>query len=208
MKQLRVLADRRHLWAFATGCLAVTAGVLMHLPMFWMGRHTGFRLADMPMDLSMEAGMALIVAGILVAAYGLLPKRQPLAAAAGPEVAVGAPEDAALSPAHWRLLAVLTVALVIDVMKPASLGFVMPGMVAEYAVSATTVAWLPFAALCGTVAGSVIWGALADVYGRRASILLSAVIFVGTSICGSMPSLWWNVGMCFLMEPPPAACCR
>jgi MFS transporter, putative metabolite:H+ symporter len=24
-------------------------------------------------------------------------------------------------------------------------------------------------------------------------------MFVGTSICGAMPSLWWNVGMCFLM---------
>ena len=94
---------------------------------------------------------------------------------------------------------VLTVALVIDVMKPASLGFVVPGMRSEYAVSAATVAWLPFAALCGTVVGSVLWGWLADLYGRRASILLSAVMFVGTSICGAMPSLWWNVGMCFLM---------
>jgi len=49
------------------------------------------------------------------------------------------------------------------------------------------------------VLGSVIWGAIADVYGRKASILLSAVMFVGTSICGAMPSLWWNVGMCFMM---------
>jgi putative MFS transporter len=30
-------------------------------------------------------------------------------------------------------MVVLTVALVIDVMKPASLGFVVPGMQAEYA---------------------------------------------------------------------------
>jgi putative MFS transporter len=49
------------------------------------------------------------------------------------------------------------------------------------------------------VFGSVIWGIIADVYGRKASILLSAVMFVGTSICGAMPSLAWNVGMCFLM---------
>jgi putative MFS transporter len=53
--------------------------------------------------------------------------------------------------------------------------------------------------LIGTVLGSVIWGAIADIYGRKASILLSAVMFVGTSICGAMPSLWWNVGMCFMM---------
>jgi putative MFS transporter len=40
---------------------------------------------------------------------------------------------------------------------------------------------------------------IADIYGRKASILLSAVMFVGTSICGAMPSLAWNVGMCFMM---------
>ncbi len=195
-----VLADRRHLWAFVAGCIAVTIGVVMHLPMFWMGRDMGFRLADMPMDATMVWGMALIVAGIGVAGYGLLPRR-PVAASSShpPGLAISAPEDAPLGRAHWRLMIVLTIALVIDVMKPASLGFVVPGMRSEYGVSAATVAWLPFAALCGTVVGSVLWGWLADVYGRRASILLSAVIFVGTSICGSMPSLAWNVGMCFLM---------
>ena len=194
-----VLADRSHPAAFAVGCLAVTAGVLMHLPMFWMGRDNGFRLADMPMDATMTWGMVLIVAGIVVAAYGLLPKR---GAVAGPEVEwvhSEAPEDAALHWTHWRLMAVLTLALVIDVMKPASLGFVLPGMIDEYGISKATVAWLPFAALCGTVAGSVLWGWMADLFGRRASILLSAVMFVGTSICGAMPSFWWNVGMCFLM---------
>jgi putative MFS transporter len=193
-----VLRDRRHLWAFMLGCVAVTAGVLMHLPMFWMGRANGFRLVDMPMDDGMSWGMALIVGGIAVAAYGLLPKRSGRAAS-GKTLHASAPEDAPLIAAHWRLMAVLTIALVIDVMKPASLGFVLPGMRAEYAISKTTVAWLPFAALCGTVIGSVLWGWLADVYGRRAAILLSAVMFVGTAICGSMPSFWWNVGMCLLM---------
>ncbi|HEX2542246.1 MAG TPA: MFS transporter [Caldimonas sp.] len=194
-----VLADRRHLWAFTGGCLAVTLGVVMHLPMFWMGKDNGFRLADMPIDAEMIWGMVLIVAGIAVAGYGLLPKKLAASAVAEPEVTVSAPEDAPLGRAHWRLMIVLTIALVIDVMKPASLGFVVPGMREEYALSAAAVAWLPFAALCGTVVGSVLWGWLADLYGRRASILLSAVIFVGTSICGSMPSLWWNVGMCFVM---------
>ena len=203
MKPTRVLADRRHLWAFVAGCVAVTVGVVMHVPMFWMGRDNGFHLADMPMDTPMLWGMALIVAGIGVAAYGLLPKRLRAGALAARdlshELSISAPEDAPLNFVHWRLMLVLTVALIIDVMKPASLGFVVPGMQSEYAIGKATVAWLPFAALCGTVVGSVLWGWLADLYGRRASILLSAVMFVGTSICGAMPSLWWNVGMCFLM---------
>jgi hypothetical protein len=45
-----VLSDRRHPAAFALGCLAVAGGVVLHLPMFWVGRDTGFRLADMPMN--------------------------------------------------------------------------------------------------------------------------------------------------------------
>jgi putative MFS transporter len=199
MPTVHVLADRRHLWAFTVGCIAVTVGVVLHLPMFWMGRDNGFHLADMPMDTGMWWGMVLIVVGIGVAGYGLLP-RQPVAAESQQQrLVVSAPEDAPLGRAHWQLMLVLTVALIIDVMKPASLGFVVPGMKSEYGVSRAMVAWLPFAALCGTVVGSVLWGVLADLYGRRASILLSAVMFVGTSICGAMPSFWWNVGMCFLM---------
>ena len=195
----RLTADRPHLWAFVAGCAAVTAGVLLHLPMLWMARDMEFRLAGMPMDDGMLWGMALIAAGIVVAGAGLLPRRRAAGAAAPPPTVVSAPEDAPLGRAHGVLMAVLTVALVIDVMKPASLGFVVPGMALEYGVPKATVAWLPFAALCGTVLGSVLWGLLADVYGRRASILLSAVMFVGTAICGAMPSLWWNVAMCFLM---------
>jgi putative MFS transporter len=72
-------------------------------------------------------------------------------------------------------------------------------MVSEYGVPKATVSLVPFFALIGTVTGSVLWGVIADIYGRKASILLSAVMFVGTSICGAMPSLAWNIGMCFMM---------
>ena len=192
------LADRR-LWAFLLGVVAVTIGVLLHLPMFWMGRDMGFRMAGMPMDGAMIAGMWMIVAGIGLAAYGLLPKGLSRQIETSSQLAVSAPEDAPLSAAHWRLMGVLVVALVIDIMKPASLGFTIPGMIDEYGVPRETVSLVPFVALVGTVVGSFLWGVVADIYGRKASILLSAVMFVGTSICGAMPSLAWNIGMCFLM---------
>src|SRR5206468_3481936 len=79
------------------------------------------------------------------------------------------------------------------------LGFTIPGMVSEYGVPKSTASLVPFFVLTGTVIGSIVWGVIADIYGRKASILLSAVMFVGTSICGAMPSLYWNVGMCFMM---------
>src|SRR5690606_12532409 len=77
--------------------------------------------------------------------------------------------------------------------------FTLPGMKSEYAIGQAYASWLPLSALAGTVVGSILWGAIADIYGRKASILLSAVFFVGTSICGAMPSFAWNLGMCFMM---------
>jgi putative MFS transporter len=164
--------------------------------MYWMARGMGFHLAGMSMDAGMLVGMGLILAGCALAAFGLLPRVE---ADAEPVTVIAPPEDAALTPAHWMMCALLALALVVDIMKPASLGFVTPGMRAEYGLEKHIVAFLPFAALAGTVAGSFVWGWLADIYGRRASILLSSVMFVGTSICGAMPDFWWNVGMCFLM---------
>ena len=193
------LSDRQALWAFVLGCLAVTAGVVLHLPMFLASRAMGYRMAGMPMGWGMELGMFLIVGGVAVAAYGLLPARIAERRMAPRDVVVTAPEDAALGAFHWRLMLVLVVALIVDVMKPAALGFTMNGMIAEYRVSHATASLVPFSALTGTVVGSVVWGVLADIYGRKASILLSAVMYVGTSICGAMPSLAWNVGMCFMM---------
>jgi MFS transporter, putative metabolite:H+ symporter len=193
------LSDRRGLLAFILGVIAVTAGVLMHVPMFLMGRHNHFMLADMPMGVDMIVGMVLIVGGVGVAAYGLLPRNVSGLLSASQEIVVSPPEDAPLSGAHWTLMAVLVIALTIDIMKPASLGFTIPGMIEEYGVPKQTASLVPFFALVGTVFGSVVWGIIADIYGRKASILLSAVIFVGTSICGAMPSLTWNIGMCFMM---------
>jgi putative MFS transporter len=192
-------SGRRGLGAFILGVLAVTAGVLMHGPMFWMGRHNHFVLAGMEMGADMVAGMALIVGGLAVAAYGLLPRNVAELRSASQDIVVSPPEDAPLSRSHWILMSVLVIALVIDIMKPATLGFTLPGMMSEYRVDKATVSLFPFSALVGTVVGSVVWGIIADIYGRKASIMLSAVLFVGTSICGAMPSFAWNVGMCFMM---------
>ncbi len=193
------LSDRRGAWIFTVGVIAVTAGVMLHVPMFLMGRASHYRLDGMPMGTGMYLGMGAITLGVAVAAYGLLPRNIPAQIAASRELVVSPPEDAQLSAAHWKLMAVLVVALIIDVMKPATLGFTIPGMMSEYEVSRATASLVPFFALIGTSVGSVLWGAIADIYGRKASILLAAVVFVGTSICGAMPSLYWNMGMCFLM---------
>ena len=190
--------DRRSSVAFWLGSLLVIIGVLLHLPMFLMARDMHYMLAGMPMDKGMLLGMAFIVGGCAAAAWGMQPK-QASEHAMSVRQRVVAPEDAPLGVWHWAACAALAAALVIDIMKPASLGFVTPGMRVEYQIGSAQVALLPFWALLGTVIGSFIWGALADLYGRRATILLSAVMFIGTSICGAVPSFHWNLFMCFLM---------
>lgn len=199
MLKTSTFAERRALWAFVAGVVAVTAGVMMHLPMFLMGRSMGYQLYGMPMGTDMYVGMGLIIGGVTVTCYGLIPSNVSQQLAASQEIVVSPPEDAPLTAAHWRLMSVLVIALIIDVMKPASLGFTLPGMMEEYRVDKATVSLLPLSALVGTVVGSIVWGLAADMYGRKATILLSAVMFVGTSICGAMPSFAWNIGMCFMM---------
>jgi len=191
-----------HPLAFWTGCAAVVCGVLLHMPMFAMGRMTHWQMVGMPMDNLMLGGMALIPLGLLLSTYGLMPRldqmRQTLHGNGNHlhfHIADGVP----LNREHWTLVLVLVTALAIDVMKPATLGFVMPGMSKEYQISKPTASTLALVALIGTTVGSVIWGRLADTVGRRAGILLSALMFIGTAICGAMPLFGWNLVMCFLM---------
>ncbi|HET7103956.1 MAG TPA: hypothetical protein VFI20_07695, partial [Terracidiphilus sp.] len=64
MRKGSLFADASHAFAFWSGSVAVTVGVLLHIPMFLMGRYTHYRLAGMPMGTGMIIGMGLIVAGI------------------------------------------------------------------------------------------------------------------------------------------------
>ena len=144
-----ILADRRGMWAFVLGVILVTGGVLMHAPMFLMGRHNHFVLYGMPIGRDMIVGMAAIVGGCAIAAYGLLPRDIARQLAASQNIVVTPPEDAPLSAAHWGLMSVLVIALIIDIMKPATLGFTLPGMMSEYHVTKAAVSSFPFSALSG-----------------------------------------------------------
>ena len=190
-----------HPLAFWTGVVAVISGVLAHIPMFIDAAPMNFHMAGMAMSPLMTVGMYAIIVGTMLAAYGLYPpgslsRRQ---VTGGNAVHAQALDDAKLTPAHWRLIGVMLIALLVDVMKPATLGFVMPGTAEEYGLTKSQVALLPLAGLGGTAVGSFLWGYLGDVIGRRAAILLAAIIFIGTSICGAMPSYNWNIFMCFVM---------
>ncbi|MGI8984151.1 MAG: MFS transporter [Acidimicrobiales bacterium] len=194
-----------HPAAFWAGTAAVTVGVVLHLPMYLGAADMGYELNGMAVDLPMKLGMALTLAGLAATLYGLLPA-VPATPAQTARIRVRALDDARLSPAHVGLLLVLAAAVTVDVMKPVTLSFVVPGMAREYGLKSALnptgtvpVAYLPLFGIIGTVIGSFLWGWLGDRIGRRASILLAGVLFIATAVCGSMPDYRWNLVMCFLM---------
>lgn len=197
---------RGHDGAFWAGAVAVTAGVILHLPMYVNARDMGFRLAGMPVDVPMIVGMALIIAGLAATIWGLIPRDPPHTLVSEAPVRVRALDEAPIRPAHVVLVLIMAAAVTIDVMKPTTLSFVLPGMTHEYGLrsplnptGSVPAALLPLAGITGTVLGSFLWGWLGDRLGRRPSMLIAAMSFIATSICGSMPSFALNMVMCFVM---------
>jgi putative MFS transporter len=195
---------RRRPVAFWLGTALVTVGVILHLPMYFQARDMHYHMAGMPMDAGMIIGMVLIVIGLVLTGYGLLARDADFGATA--RLKVRAIDDARIGRTHVGLLLVLAIAVTIDVMKPTALAFVTPGVAKEYGLrsplnphGSTPVALLPLFGITGTVLGSLLWGWLGDRMGRRAAMLLAGVLFVGTAICGAMPSFSLNLVMCFIM---------
>ncbi|MEX2658659.1 MAG: MFS transporter, partial [Acidimicrobiales bacterium] len=184
----------------------MTVGVLLHLPMYVGARDMGYRLEGMGIDGPMVVGMVLVLAGLVATAWGLFPRLAATTAHQAPRIRIGALDDAPIRLAHVGLLLVMAAAITIDVMKPTTLGFVIPGMTREYGLRSALnpggsppAALLPLLGIIGTVIGSFVWGWLGDRVGRRASILLAGVLFTATAVCGSMPSFTLNLIMCFVM---------
>jgi MFS transporter, putative metabolite:H+ symporter len=177
---------------FWTGVALTCAGVGQHVWMFVDSASMGFHMAMMGMSGVMWAAMAAIVVGVVISGFAVV---QP--PGAGP-AATSAPARTTRASRHG-LIAVLSFALMVDQMKPATLAFIQPGMRAEFHLTAAEISWLPTVALSGTVLGSLVGGRAADRIGRRATILIASLLFLGTTVCGAMPTYSGILVMCALM---------
>ena len=92
---------------FWAGSLAVTLGVVLHLPMFVADAMAGRPLMGMPFDAAMVGGMGLILLGTLAALAALW---RPAGPWDGAGRAVRLHPPATLRPLHWWLATALVLA--------------------------------------------------------------------------------------------------
>jgi putative MFS transporter len=176
---------------------AIIFGVASHIPMYFHAAPLAYKMVGMVMSPIMMIGMLLMIAGSITGVLSILPNIKELSK---PKLTYIIEDSQwCLTRHHTITILSLTVAIAIDVMKPATLGLVIPGMKAEYMLSSFQVGIFPVVALLGTAIGSVFCGLLGDKIGRKPVILLSSIIFIGTSVCGAMPSFLGNCIMCFVM---------
>lgn len=195
-----------HPVAFWIGVALVAVGVVLQMPMYYMARGMHYHVAGMPVTDDMLAGMAMMFFGLGVTAYSLFPRSRPRRAELS-KVSITPLDDARIRPAHIALLVVMSIGVTIDGMKPASFAFVIPGAELEYGLKgplnphahALPIGLYPLSGIVGTMLGSFIWGWMGDRIGRRASILLAAILFIASATCGTMPQYWMNLVCCFIM---------
>src|SRR5260221_8441839 len=70
-----------HAGAFWFGVIAVTAGTLLHLPLYLMGGGTGYPFAGLPMGGGMQMGVLAIILGLGGSLLRLYPSVGPQTAA-------------------------------------------------------------------------------------------------------------------------------
>ena len=184
-----------HRGIYWAGVLAVVTGVVLHLPMYYEGRNMGFRLVGMPVDLPMIAGMVLIVVGLAATVWGVIPRDHSHVLESDVHIRVRALDEVPINSAHVILMLVMAAAVTIDVMKPATLSFVLPGMTREYGLKSPLhpSGTIPVAYCCplrnhrhrARILSLGVDGRSARVGVRRSSI--AGNDFIATSICGSMP---------------------
>lgn len=101
----RARGDFEHPAAFWFGVLACTAGVALHLPMYFGARDMHYVMSGMQPDAAMITGMALIGVGLVASFYGVLPARTREIRQSARRIRVTAIDDAPIrgstSPSSW-----------------------------------------------------------------------------------------------------------
>jgi hypothetical protein len=138
-EELRFEWSPGSVFSFWLGTGAVSIGVAPAYTMFLMGEHSlpTCRYADGRRHAHWHGHDR---GWICITSYGLLPQNVDLLHPLGSQSLGNVAGGRSAGVSALMLMAVLVAALIIDVAKPASLGFVVPGMRVEYGLTGR---WLP-----------------------------------------------------------------
>jgi putative MFS transporter len=145
---------------FIFSVVCIVAGVALHVAEYAVKANSRGWLPPGAAMGSMEmGGMVLVTCGVISAGLFMFTFYDVAALQKAPKKIIFTPayfdllHNANWTWAHTKICLILLLAITIDLMKPATLGFIMPGLLAEYKLTKTQGAILPTIAIAGTVKG-------------------------------------------------------
>ena len=108
-------------------------------------------------------------------------------------------DNAAMSGAHWRALALITAGLFFDLVDLAIFGGLVPDMVKDQFLTLGNVPFVVTGVLLGLFFGSAGQGELTDRFGRRTVYQWSLLLYgFATIACAFSPNYYWLAGLRFI----------
>ena len=93
---------------------------------------------------------------------------------------------------HYRLIVMCGFAFMADALEVSLLSFLSTCVGAEWDLSHSQKATITSVVFGGTIVGSLVWGQVADRYGRRLTYLLGCILISGAGVLsGLAPSYEW-----------------
>lgn len=111
--------------------------------------------------------------------------------------APGAPirDDPQVMRDAWRTLSVVAFASMVSGMSGSALNVALPTVARHFDASSVAASWILLAYLLTNTVLLVVFGRLADMFGRRTMYLTGLALYtLGSVACGLAPSAWWLVG--------------
>jgi MFS transporter, putative metabolite:H+ symporter len=108
-------------------------------------------------------------------------------------------DDARMSGAHWRAIALITAGLFFDVLDLAIFGGLVPDMVKEHFLVLANVPMVVTGVLLGLFIGSASQGELTDRFGRKKVYQWSLLLYgFATIACAFAPDYYWLTALRFV----------